>query len=146
MKHELVHVVQFALGSGDASPWGDSWFAEGVAEYLSGRSFPPIRDQEELKAWFADPIHVNPILVRTYWDPIPDGAPVGDYYPMFGLAVTYLLDQKGLGKTPANVKELFVDMARGIEFSHAFQAQMGLTRALFQEQFERRISELLKIY
>ena len=146
VKHEIVHLVQFAIGVGDASPWGDSWFFEGVAEYLSGGSFPPIRDEAELEAWFADPIQVTPILVRTYWAPIPDGALVGDYYPLFGLAVTYLLDQKGFGKTPADVKALFVDMASGMEFSEAFQLHLGFSRAMFQEQFQRGISEFLKIY
>lgn len=144
IKHETVHVVQFLLGvlpnpqHREQEP--DRWFNEGLAEYISGGFFIPITTQTEFDAWRKSPDHINPVSIHQWSDlPIPSSR-VGEYYPMFGLAVKYLLDKKGLGKSLADVKQMFNAMAtEQLDFATAFELHFGMSLAEYEQSFFDRL-------
>lgn len=146
VKHETMHVVQFLLGPGVDGEWGDAWFGEGIAEYVSGGSFYHVENISQVLAWRLDETHINPINIRTYWDEIPDGANAGKYYPMFGLAVEYLLDKKGQGKTLLDVKEMFIKTAEWNDFDLAFETYMGMSIAYYKAHFYDLVTEYFMRY
>lgn len=137
VKHELTHVVQFRLGGLYTEVW--AWFTEGLAETVSGGVYPPVTCWQEVDEWRQDPDHVNPVSIQTL-DQIPDYDTIDwlrreQYYPIFGLAVRYLVDPKGLGKTLIDVKNMFRDIGRGMSFPQAFETHMGMSLAYYEEHF-----------
>jgi len=87
--------------------------------------------------------HVNPIsLVRSTDAPVPDSR-IGEYYPMFGLAVRYLLDEDGLGRSVLDVKELYLDMQTTVDFRDSFERVMGLSVEDYEDQFYELVAEIL---
>ena len=64
---------------------------------------------------------------------------MGEYYPMFSLAVHYLLEPEGYAKSLEEVKEIFSDMKGGQWFVIAFEEHMGLSLATFESEFYDRI-------
>ncbi|MDH3294008.1 MAG: hypothetical protein OER95_06775, partial [Acidimicrobiia bacterium] len=121
LTHELVHVLQSMIAGPDPNPI-DVWFFEGVAETISGGTAGGvIKGQDQLDELTARHGRVSPISVTTYdMIPSPD---VGERfsYPMFQLAVDYLLDDDGYGRSPADVRDVLVDVADGASFDVAFE-------------------------
>jgi hypothetical protein len=146
VKHELMHVVQMLFGSGVTGPWGESWFGEGIAEYVSGGSYYTVESVSQVSEWKRDENHVNPVTIRMLGVDVPAGENPGRYYPMFGLAVEYLLDAKGRGRTLLDVKNMLTDMGRGASFSSAFQTYMGISVDAYRAQFYDLIEGFLTIY
>lgn len=146
VKHELMHVVQFYLGAGTRGPWPEDWFVDGIAEYISGGAFYHIDRWSQVEAWMADSRHLNPITIRLLARDIPSGVDAGTYYPMFGLAVEYLMDEKGGGKTPLDVKAMLQEMGNGKDFRSAFAAHMGISVNHFRENFYDLIADFLAVY
>ena len=140
IKHETMHVIQFLLGliyhrlSPPEMP--EVWFTEGLAEYVSGGANIPITSLEQVNAWRDLDNHTNPISIHQWADfPIPDER-AGEYYPMFGLALWYLLDENGHGKTIMDVKAMFEDLSSGSYFfTEAFELHMGMTVSEFEVNF-----------
>lgn len=136
-KHECTHTVQFRLGGLYQEVW--CWFTEGLAEAISGGVFRPITCWQEVEEWRQDPDHVNPISIRIPEDMpgwnINGGQTASEYYPVFGLAVRYLVDPQGYGGTCIQVKNMFRDIAGGMDFPQAFQKHMGMSLALFESHF-----------
>jgi hypothetical protein len=146
-EHECTHTVQFRLGGTYSVVW--CWFTEGVAEAVSGDGgvFPPIRCWEEVVEFRNQPGSVNPITIR-YLEDIPDyetipGQRSSEYYPMFGLAVSYLLSPEGHGKTYIDVKYLFRDIAAGMDFPSAFHKHMGISQDYFRDHFYELMEQFL---
>jgi hypothetical protein len=87
----------------------------------------------------------NPISVRTNADyPTEiqsDATRLGRYYLFFELAIRYLPDPQGLGRTPADVKGLYLSIRQGVSFTAAFEAHMGLTVASYEAEFWGRMEE-----
>ena len=54
---------------------------------------------------------------------------------MFHLAVEYMMDADGLGKSPQDARDLFLDMGEGATFSSAFENRMGIPLRDYEEQF-----------
>ena len=75
--------------------------------------------------------------------PVPNN---GDYYPMFELAVEYLLDEKGLGKTFLDVKNMYKDMLLTGSFAISFQKFMGISLKYYEDNFFDLIEEFLSKY
>jgi len=153
VKHETMHVMQwlFGLDWDSRLPWSqrwgrtwpEFWFSEGIAEYISGGSFQPIETLNQVNAWREDPQHINPIRIRRSNDsPVPDSR-IGEYYPMFGLAVRYLLDDAGMGKSSADVKEMYLDMRKTSSFRESFEKSMGISVAYYEEHFFELIDNFL---
>jgi len=133
VKHETMHVIQYYFGAtyGKVHPW----FTEGIAEHVSGGAHPPITCWEEVEEWRQADDHINPLNIRVYNDyPVP-AERIGEYYPLFGLAVRYLLDEKGRGKTALDVKYMFLDTGNNLPFAQAFELHMGLTVQDYQDHF-----------
>lgn len=138
VKHETMHVVQFKLGGVYARVW--AWYTEGIAEHISGGAFTPISCWPEVVEWRQDPDHANPVSVERL-DQIPENT-WGEHYPLFGLAVRYLLDPAGKGRTIQDLKAMFVDIGEGMDFVEAFELHMGINLDLY----EARFWELMQAY
>ena len=132
VKHENVHVVQFYLGGTYESVW--DWFTEGVAEHVSGGAEQPIACWPEVEAWRQNPLHVNPVTVRKL-SQIEQPLIQDEHYPLFGLAVRYLVDPLGHGKSLLDVKALFADIGRGVDFAAAFETRLGMSLDYYAENF-----------
>lgn len=151
LKHEMVHVVEALLKGnfvGDI-PVGDPrrmpvWFSEGTAEALSGGATAAPRTLDEVNARIAKYGRINPIAWRVDLPP----SEVGDayphyYYPMAHLAVDYLLDADGLGRSPQDLAAVMLDMGTGASFASAFEAHMGLSESEYEAQFWARMDAYL---
>lgn len=146
VKHEVMHVVQYLMGLSGRSGlrWPDVWFTEGIAEYISGGAHPTVASLEQLAQWRQHPDHyVNPIAIHEWHQfPVPDSR-VGEYYRIFGLAVRYLLEPEGHGKTFLDVKEMFYDMLRTGSFSTSFENAMGISLQYYEDNFYTLITDFL---
>ena len=133
VKHETMHVIQYYFGATYSRVY--PWYTEGIAEHVSGGAHPPITCWEEVEEWRQAEDHINPISIQVYDDyPVPDSR-IGEFYPLFGLAVRYLMDEKGRGKTPLDVKHMFLDSGSGTPFGEAFELHMGLTVEVYEAHF-----------
>jgi len=65
------------------------------------------------------------------------------YYPMAQLAVEYLLDPKGLGKSPKDLAAVMLDMGNGVSFAAAFENHMGISEPDYEAQFFARMDTYL---
>ena len=139
-KHETMHVVQYLLGVSHHRladyEYPDFWFSEGLAEYVSGGAFPPILNVDQVNQWRQQEGHINPICIRLFRDCPLEYDRVGEYYPMFGLAVRYLMDEKGQGKTLMDVKRMYEDLCTDrYLFAEVFEGHMGMTIQTYEEHF-----------
>lgn len=150
VKHELAHVFAMLFATVGSDVHGfwlpDVWFAEGLAEHTAGGSREPIRTLQDVNAWRADPDHLDPIHIRAWADfpsAVLERSNGFEYYPMFDLAVRYLLDEAGLGKTYGDVRSMCEQIRAGDSFSHAFEANMGISVDDFEERFYGLIASYL---
>ncbi len=147
-KHELVHVVESLLKGRDVAKVAvairvNMWFSEGFAEAVAGgTSGGVIRDQAYLDRLTATYGPLSPIAFRTdgqvmdlYSEEELGSAYMEYHYPMYQLAVEYLMDADGLGKSPQDVARIFTDLAEGTNFSTAFENRMGISLTDYEEQF-----------
>ena len=65
------------------------------------------------------------------------------YYPMAHLAVDYLLDADGLGRSPHDLAAVMLDMGSGTSFASAFETHIGLSEADYEAQFFARMDAYL---
>ena len=68
----------------------------------------------------------------------------GEYYPAFSLAVRYLLDSRGAGRTLLDVKAMFADMVNEGRFAPAFARTFGMTVAEYEQRFPDLIADYLR--
>jgi len=148
VKHELMHVFQHLLGLGldGFDYWPEVWFCEGIAEYMSGGTQGIMTNMNQVNEWFADEAHINPISVHKFNDYAGTYNRRGEYYPMFELAVRYLLDARGQGKTLLDVKNIFRDLKNSILFEDAFVNNMGISITYYESHFYELISVYLLFY
>lgn len=153
LKHELVHVVEallkgrfvgdVAVGDPDRMP---VWFSEGTAEALSGGSTGGApRTLDQMNGLIAKWGRINPIAWRVdlpLWELDPGEYPEY-YYPMAQLAVEYLLDPDGLGRSPEDLAAVMFDMGDGVSFASAFEAHFGISESDYETQFFARMDTYL---
>jgi hypothetical protein len=147
VKHETMHVLQWLFGLDPqgwvAEPWPEVWFTEGIAEYISGGVFTPITNLGQWEQWRSLSGHTNPIAIHIWADfTIPYGR-TGEYYNAFSLAVRYLLDSRGLGRTPLDVKAMYADMVSTGSFAPAFARMFGMTVEEYEDHFPELIADYL---
>jgi hypothetical protein len=63
---------------------------------------------------------------------------------MFELAVKYILDKKGYGKSMTDIKKLFLDLRSTNSFSLSFERMTGTTLENFENDFFNRIVPFLQ--
>jgi hypothetical protein len=153
LKHELVHVVEALLKGryvGDVAV-GDPrrmpvWFSEGTAEAISGGSAVGApRTLDQMNALISQYGRINPISWRVdlpISDAVLDAYP-HYYYPMAHLAVQYLLDPRGLGRSPGDLAAVMLDMGNDMPFAEAFEAHIGIAETDYEEQFFGLMGEFL---
>jgi hypothetical protein len=137
VKHELMHVFQHLLGLGlnGYDDWPEVWFTEGIAEFMVGGVFTTFTNLNQVNEWLAGENHINPISIHLFNDyPVPFNR-IGEYYPMFELAVRYLLDEKGQGKTFSDLKNFYEALKNGDSFNDAFESYMDISVAYYELHF-----------
>ena len=153
LKHELIHVVEALVKgryTGDV-PVSDPrrmpvWFSEGTAEALSGGTTAgPPGTLDEVNGLIDRFGRINPIAWRVDLplSELEPGAYPKYYYPMAQLAVEYLLDEDGMGKSPEDVTAVMLDMGDGASFASAFEAHMGIGEPDYETQFFARMNTYL---
>ena len=143
-KHELMHVFEFLI-EGHYDLGTDTWFREGIAVHVGNTGTAGIQridSPEELESWIAQyrdvPGEGNPIKIKK-WEDFPqsvrDQNQTGRYYPFFCLAMEYLIDEKGAGKSYMDLLSLFYDIRNGIDFTVAFEQTFGFSVMDYETEF-----------
>jgi hypothetical protein len=149
-----MHVVEALLKGRDVARTPvpirvHMWFSEGLGEAVSGgTSGPVIRDLTHLNRLTEEYGRLSPVAFRTDADvgePSDSqvtSAYVNYHYPIHQLAVEYLMDPDGLGKSPHDVVAIFTDIGDGMSFAGAFahRTEMSL------EEYEERFFDLMDGY
>lgn len=143
--HEMTHVVQSLLIGGDHLGLVDIWLTEGLAEAMSGGTaggriadLDKLNELRQKYGWT-----LNPIKMHLYDYPDVGGIIYYYYYPMFQLAVEYLTDPDGHGKSYKDIKDLFLDVSVGVPFQTAFKNRLGITVREYEIQFFNLMNEYL---
>jgi hypothetical protein len=139
-RHELLHVFEFLI-EGKYDLGTDVWFREGLAVYvgcMESTAFNTIDNKVELDAWISEnqnaSVNANPVKIHQHTD-FPEGANIHNYYRIFELAVRYLVDENGLGKTSEDVLNLFYDIRNDTPFSSAFIDNFGISLESYENNF-----------
>ena len=83
----------------------------------------------------------NPVKIHE-WEDMPSGG--RRYYNMFGLAVKYLLDNHGHGKTTTDVLDMYRYMAYSRDgFADAFERYMGMSVQQYENDYWDLIVDFL---
>jgi len=145
VKHELMHAIQFLLQGSDDPNLADAWLTEGIAEYVSGGTAGgSIHDLARLDSLIDKYGALNPIAMHQYHYPDVELIAYNYYYPMFELAVTYLVDPSGAGGAKSSIRDIFLDVGKGIPFPTAFEDRLGIGLAKYEDQFFDRIRAFLR--
>jgi hypothetical protein len=147
-RHELTHLFEFLI-EGREVLGSYFWFKEGIATYvgcLENIGWQTIENLSELEAWISQNQNVhgqgNPIKIHQIED-FPPGVDWHQYYRFFELAVRYLLDTRGMGKSFKDVLNLFYDMKDGRPFPVSFQENFGISVSDFEIEFFDRMRAYL---
>lgn len=146
-KHEMVHVVEALLKGRDVANFPVAirvhvWFSEGLAEAITGGvAARGIRDLGYMDYLTDKYGRLSPISFKSDdqvgdWTKEETAMACSEYhYPMYQLAVEYLLDPKGYGKSLQDVARVFTDIADGSDFTTAFENRLGVRLADYEAQF-----------
>jgi len=139
--HELVHVLTLALGYNPANE-PPVWFREGFAEYCSGQRISDINTVTALDSLVAklghDPQQWSPVQISTvgdYPEVILRERHEGRYYPLFEVAVRYLVVARTSQRSPSDLLGVFEHMGTGERFSASLAATVGLSAGEFEQNF-----------
>ena len=148
VRHELMHVFEFLI-EGEEDLLTEFWFKEGIAVNvgcLESTAFQKITTLNELESWVTENSSVsgqgNPVKIKQYED-YPPGADQHQYYRFFELAVRYLLDTNGLGRSYSDVLDLIYDLRDGMEFSVSFEDNFGISVNDYENEFYNRMRTYL---
>jgi len=146
LRHELVHALQWLIAGPDPNPV-DTWFLEGLPEAVTGgTSGGAIRGRDQLDDLTTEYGTVNPISVKTYDQITSPESGERFSYPMFQLAVEYLMDDDGYGRSPEDAWGLLVDVAEGATFDAAFEDRMGTSLDEYERDFFGLMDDYLPPY
>jgi hypothetical protein len=144
LTHELTYVVQSLLIGDDNPALVDVWLTVGLAEAVSGGTaggrISDFEQMDELRQQYG--WSLNPIKMHRHDYPVMEGIIYYYYYPMFQLAVEYLVDVNGYGKTFVDIKNLFLDVSVGVPFQTAFENRLGMK----VEEYELQFFDLMSHY
>ena len=147
-RHELTHIFEFLI-EGREVLGSYMWFKEGIATHvgcLENTGWQIIENLSELEAWISQnqnaPGQGNPIKIHQSED-LPPGADWHQYYRFFELAVRYLLDTRGMGKSFKDVRNLFYDLRESKSFPVSFQEKFGISLVDYEIEFYDRMRAYL---
>lgn len=146
IKHELTHAFEYLI-EGDVELGTDVWFREGIAEYSSRGQRIPV-NLSTLESWITQHENItgngNPIDIHQWEDFPPEvqNRP-GSFYPYFELAMKYLLDDNGMGKSIQDVINVFYNARYKVPFSSAFRNNFGISMEDFKNQYFNRMRSFL---
>jgi hypothetical protein len=147
-RHELTHIFEFLI-EGRANLGSDVWFREGIAVHvgcLEYAGWQTIKNLGELESWISQNQNVhgqgNPVKIHQIED-FPPGADWHQYYRFFELAMRYLLDRRGLGKSFQDALNLFYDIRDGKSFPVSFRDNFGISLSDFEIEFYDRMRAYL---
>ena len=147
-RHELTHIFEFLI-EGREVLGIDVWFKEGIAVHVGcveDTGWQTIQNLSELELWISQnqniPGQGNPVKIHQIED-FPQGADWHQYYRFFELAMRYLLDNKGMGKSYRHVLNLFYDMRDGKSFPVSFQNHFGISLSDYEAEFYDRMRTYL---
>lgn len=135
--HELMHAIEGLLKGTDNPNLVDVWLTEGIAEYVAGgTSSGSVKDLARLDELVATYGALNPIAMHRY-NYLDDVENIGYkyYYPMFELAVAYLLDPAGGGQEKPSVRDIFLDARAGVPFATSFEDRLGTNLQSYEDEF-----------
>jgi hypothetical protein len=136
LKHEVMHVVESLLKASNNPDLVDIWLTEGIAEAVSGGTAGGrITDLQTFNALRNQYGSLNPIAMHRYEYPDIESIVYYYYYPMFQLAVEFLVDVNGHGKSFSDIKNLFMDVSVGVPFHTSFKNRLGLSVSEYKVQF-----------
>jgi hypothetical protein len=148
VRHELTHEFEFLI-EGREALGTDMWFREGLATHvgcLEPTGWRTIRDLYELESWISQnqsvPGQGNPIRIHQNAD-FPEGANRHEYFRLSELAVTYILDARGMGRSYQDVLGLFYDVRNGVSFPVSFRDRFGISLGDFEDQVFDRLKDYL---
>jgi hypothetical protein len=143
VRHELTHEFEFLI-EGRGGLGTDVWFREGLAVHVGCMEYSEwqtIRRLSELEAWIDlnrdMPGGGNPIRIHQDTD-LPQGASWHQYTRLSELAVTYMLDKAGMGRSYQDVLALFYDVRAGRSFPASFEDRFGISLSAFEAEFFER--------
>ena len=143
LRHEVTHVVESLLKASNNPALVDVWFTEGLAEAMSGGTaggrITDLQTFLELRNRYGS---LNPVAMRRYEYPDIPNIAYEYYYPMFQLAVEYLVDPYGFGGTMEDVRNLLLDVRNGVPFPDAFRSRFGMSIT----EYENRFFDLMNAY
>ncbi|MCP4726133.1 MAG: hypothetical protein GY863_13905, partial [bacterium] len=138
VKHETRHIfdfLYFGLNGNSAIALLPVWFIEGSAEYISEGGSIPIETTEELDFLILDmQSYSHPLDIISYDDLLAIQSFVR-FYPVFNLAVRYLLDEEGLGRSYQDIISMYDDIIINHDFNSAFEQHMGISVEYYRENF-----------
>jgi len=144
VKHELMHAIEFLLRGSDDPNLVDVWLTEGIAEYVSGGTAGgSVDDLARLDSLIDAYGELNPVAMHGYHYPEVEMIDYYYYYPMFELAVKYLLDPAGAGKPKSAIRDIYLDVRDGVPFAESFDGRLGLGLADYEDQFFDRVRSYL---
>ncbi len=144
LKHELVHVIQWLITDGESRPI-DTWFIEGLPLALAGDT-TAIRGLDQLDRLTAEYGATSPISIESYSQITGPDAGEHFFYPLFHLAFEYLMDDRGGGSSPVDMRDVLIDVADGVSFDAAFEDRLGLRVDDFENEFFSLMSAYLPTY
>lgn len=146
-RHELTHVFEFLI-VGNEVLGTDVWFREGLAVHvgcMESNVFKTIKSLAELESWISENQSIsgngNPIMIHQHSD-FPEGSEIHNYYRIFELAMRYIVDKNGMGKSYEDVLNLFYDIRDDILFPIAFSNNYGVSL----EYYENNFYNLIRFY
>jgi hypothetical protein len=140
VKHELVHVIQWLITGGEGRPV-DTWFIEGLPLALADDTVA-IRGLDQMDRLTAEYGTTSPISIKSYSQITSPDTGEHFHYPMFHLAVEYLLADDGQDRSPADMTDVLIDVAEGASFEAAFEDRTGLR----VDDFENEFFSLMGVY
>jgi hypothetical protein len=148
-RHETAHAVEFLVKGGDHYETKNTWLCEGLAMYIAGSQMQQINSIEDLNNWLDEFSEItrggNPIRIRLWTDLPPPWQTSGgnaQFFPMFALAVRYLVDPNGHGKSLSDIKYMWVDINSGTDFYTAFEYNLGIS----VDEYESNYFDLITAY
>jgi len=138
--HELMHAIEGLLKGTDNPNLVDVWLSEGIAEYVAGgTSSGSVTSLARLDELIGNYGALNPIAMHQYDYPDIENIGYLYYYPMFELAVGYLLDPDGAGQAKPAIKDIYLDARAGVPFATSFEDRMGINLQSYEDEFWDRV-------